>query len=314
MPPMTVRRRHLPSTSALAAFVAVARTKSFTKAAADLGLTQGAVSRQVKALERLLGAALVNRTSPQCSLTPIGAAYGEQVRQALTKIASATQSAMNGPRLNSLRLAVHPAFGSRWLMPRVGDYLAQCRDVQVKFVTRYRQPFDFDADDIDAAVYFCEPDNNELVYDYLFRDEVMPVCAPSFLGGRVVRKPRDLLKLPLLHEATRLHAWPDWFRANGIEVDQLEGLELEHFSLVTHAALSGLGVGLIPAFLIEGEMRRGELVAALKRPLLSKKAYYLAYPKSKSRHRPLLAFRRWLIKNARAQSSCPSERRPANGL
>jgi DNA-binding transcriptional LysR family regulator len=297
---MALHRRLLPSTSAMLAFEAVARTKSFTQAAADLGLTQGAVSRQVRALERLLRSPLVNRTAPQCSLTPVGAAYVEQVRQALTKIANATRAAIHGPRANGLRLAVHPAFGSRWLMPRVGGYLAQHRDVEVKFVTRYRQPFDFDADDIDAAIYFCTADDRELVYDYLFRDEVLPVCAPAFLAGRVVCKPRDLLHLPLLHEATRPHAWPDWFAANGVKVGPLDGMELEHFSLVTHAALSGLGIGLIPLFLIEAEVARRELVVALKRPLLSKEAYYLAYPKGKAGHRPLVAFRRWLLESAGA--------------
>lgn len=292
---MSIRRRHLPSISALAAFEAVARTKSFTQAAADLGLTQGAVSRQVQMLERFVGSSLIDRTSQQFALTARGEAYAEQVRQSLAKIANATLMVMSDTRANTLHLAVHPAFGSRWLMPRVRDFFNCQPAVQIKFVTRYRQPVDFATDDLDAAVYFGEPYGDELGFDYLFRDEIVPVCSADFARKHRCTAPEDLLHLPLLHEATRMRAWPDWFAANGIRHNETNGLTLEQFALVTHAALGGLGVAIIPQFLIRTELDRGDLVIALDRPLLSTNAYYLAYPKAKADHRALRQFRRWLL-------------------
>ena len=284
--------------SALVAFEAVSRSKSFTQAATDLGLTQGAVSRQVQMLERFVGSALLIRSASPCRLTPIGEAYAEQVRHALAVVANATLTAMGDPRANSLHLAIHPAFGSHWLMPRMADFFAQHPSVQIKFVTRYRQPVDFPTDDLDAAVYFGEPFDDEVVFDYLFRDEVLPVCSPAFLRSHAIREPRDLMQARLLHEATRLHAWPDWFEASEIAARDLDGLQLEHFSLVTHAAIGGLGVALIPAFLIQGELDRGDLVVAIDRPLLSTKAYYLIYPKYKAEHKALRTFRGWITRRA----------------
>jgi LysR family glycine cleavage system transcriptional activator len=288
----------LPSTSALAAFEAVARTKSFTLAATDLGVTQGAVSRQIQMLERFVGCALVSRIGQSFVLTPMGEAYAEQVRQALAKIANATLMAMSDTRANTLHLGIHPAFGSRWLMPRVRDFFAKQPAVHVQFATRYQQPVDFDADDLDAAIYFGEPNKDDVIYDYLFRDEIVPVCSSSFLSEHKIVSPRDLLSLPILHEATRMNAWPEWFAANGLAVEGVKGLTLEQFSLVTHAALAGLGVAIIPEFLIRTEIERGDLVIALNRPLLSKNSYYLTYPKNKADHRALRLFRRWLLDTA----------------
>ncbi len=289
--------------SALAAYEAVARSKSFTQAATDLGLTQGAVSRQVQTLERLVGSPLVVRTASPCRLTALGETYAEQVRQALAMIANATLTAMEDPRAKSLHLAIHPAFGSRWLMPRVAEFFAKHPAVRLRFITRYRQPVEFTADDADAAIYFGEPFDDDIAFDFLFRDEVMPVCSPSFLKAHPIREPADLLRTRLLHEATRLDAWQEWFEANGVRANVPDGLQLEHFSLVTHAALGGLGIALIPAFLIRAEIDRGELVVAVNRPLQSKNAYYLIYPKYKSNHRPLKVFRGWLIREAEGKIS-----------
>jgi LysR family glycine cleavage system transcriptional activator len=260
-------------------------------------------------LERLVGSPLVIRTASPCKLTLLGEAYAEQVRQALATIANATLTAMGDPRANSLHLAIHPAFGSRWLMPRIAEFFAQHPAVPIKFITRYRQPVDFTTDDADAAIYFGEPFDEEITFDYLFRDSVVPVCSPAYLQANPVAEPADLLHARLLHEATRMPAWPEWFEANGVTGKVPEGLQLEQFSLVTHAALGGLGVALIPEFLIRSEIDRGELVVAVDRPLESSKAYYLIYPKYKSDHRPLRVFRGWIVREAEGKGGrTPAQR------
>jgi LysR family glycine cleavage system transcriptional activator len=281
--------------SALIAFEAVARTKSFSKAAAELSLTQGAVSRQVQVLEEYIGATLMLRTSHGCVLTEAGKPYAEQVRQALGKIANATSTAQAGRRTTTLRLAIGPAIGSLWLMPKISEFLTTHRGIHITFMTRYVQPVNFVDEDLDAATYSGEKYDDSLGFDLLFYDNMLPVCAPRISNSYRVREPKDLLRLPLLQEAARMNAWPDWFAANGVVADHVEGQSFEHFYVVTHAALAGLGVAMLPTFAIEAELQRGDLVVAIDCPVLRGKPHYLVWPKDRGEERCLRAFRSWLL-------------------
>ena len=292
---MSIQRRLLPSVSALSAFEGVARTRSFSQTATELGLTQGAISRQVQALEEHIGSRLIVRTSQGCTLTPAGQAYAEAVRQALAKIANATLAAQSDRRAHTVSLAIGPAIGTQWLMPKMNDFLQKNRSIHFNFVTRYTQPVDFSGEDLDAATYCGDKYDDSLNFDLLFHDNMLPVCTPSFLNAHRIREPRDFLSLPLLHEAARLNAWPDWFAANDVDVDQVDGQALEHFYVVAHAALAGLGVAMLPIFAIEPELRRGDLVVAIDRPVVLGKTHYLVSPKDRSDKRPFRTFRSWLL-------------------
>jgi LysR family glycine cleavage system transcriptional activator len=194
-----------------------------------------------------------------------------------------------------LHLAIGPAIGSQWLMPKIGDFFQKHRDLEIKFVTRYVQPVDFSGEDLDAATYSGNKYDDSLNFDLLFHDNIIPVCAPGFLKSHAIRRPRDLLQLPLLHEATRMNAWPDWFAANNVLAKDLRGQTLEHFYIVTHAAIAGLGVAVLPTFAIQSELQRRDLVTAIDRPIVPGKANYLVSPKEKSNRRPLRIFRTWLL-------------------
>jgi len=295
---MSLQRRLLPSMSALTAFEAAARTGSFTVAARELSLTQGAISRQIKALEEQLGCPLFVRQGLRVTLTPAGAAYAEEVRGALHRLRSASLRVIGAPRGGVLKLAILPTFGTRWLVPRLPAFQRSNPEIIIHFSTKLA-PFDFSSEDLDAAIHFGEPDWPDAVCDRLMDEEVLPVCAPSFLTAHPVASPADLAALPLLHTTTRPDAWAEWFAAQGIDPVEGAGMHFEQFATTAQAAAAGLGVAMLPTLLVEAELRLGALVPALDRPYRGSRAYYLVHPGDRGGYPPFAAFRRWLLAEAR---------------
>ncbi|RJF81219.1 transcriptional regulator GcvA [Azospirillum cavernae] len=291
---MDLQRRLLPSMSALTAFEAAARTGSFTAAANELSLTQGAVSRQIKALEEQIGTPLFVRKDQRVTLTPTGAQYAEPIRDALRQIAAATVRTIAAPKGGELNLAILPTFGTRWLVPRLPAFQEAHPHVVIHFTTKLA-PFDFRTHDIDAAIHYGLGDWPDAICDHLLDEEVLPVCAPSFLKAHPIAEPTDLIALPLLHTSTRADAWAEWFAAQGLAARTGAGMFFEQFITTAQAAEAGLGVALLPTLLVHGELREGTLIPALDRPHRSARAYYLVHPRNKANHPPLAAFRRWLL-------------------
>ena len=294
---MQLQRRLLPSTRALAAFDAVARLGSFTAGAQALELTQGAISRQIRALEDQLGVTLVDRDRHRVSLTPAGERYAEGIRNALHQISSASLDVISGPGRGTLNLAILPTFGTRWLAPRIPGFLADHPGVSINLTTRLR-PFDFSGDDIDAAIHHGAPDWPGAECVFLMSEMEVPACAPVLLEGDGINEPKDLLSQPLLHIATRPYAWPDWFSATGIEHPAASGMSFDQFATVAQAAIAGLGVALLPRFLIEDELLRGDLAIAFDQPLESRYPYYLAIRNDRLHYPHVSAFRDWLVAEA----------------
>lgn len=294
---MRLQRRLLPSTRALAAFDAVARLRSFTAAARELDLTQGAISRQVQTLEKQLGIKLVERDRHSVKLTATGETYAEGIRNALRTISAASLDAIAGPGRGELNLAILPTFGTRWMAPRIPTFLADHPGVTINLTTRL-EPFDFATEDLDAAIHHGPPDWPGAECVFLMQETEIPACAPSLLGDEKFREPADLLTRPLLHIATRPYAWPDWFAAAGAELGASQGMSFDQFSTVAQAAIAGLGVALLPRFLIEDELKRGQLVIALDRPVESRYPYYLAIRNGRAHHPHVAAFRDWLVAEA----------------
>ncbi|MGF7173744.1 transcriptional regulator GcvA [Azospirillum doebereinerae] len=301
---MDLQRRLLPSMSALTAFEAAARTGSFTTAANELSLTQGAVSRQIKALEDQIGTPLFTRKGQRVTLTPTGALYAEPIRDALRQISAATVRTIAAPKGGVLNLAILPTFGTRWLVPRLPAFQEAHPHVVLHFTTKLA-PFDFRTHDLDAAIHYGLGDWPDAVCDHLLDEEVLPVCAPSFLAAHPVAGPADLIALPLLHTSTRPDAWGEWFEAQGLAPRTGAGMFFEQFATTAQAAEAGLGVALLPTLLVRGELAEGVLVPAIDRPHRSARAYYLVHPRNKANHPPLAAFRLWLLDAAREAVSPP---------
>lgn len=134
----------------------------------------------------------------------------------------------------------------------------------------------------------------------LLRDEtVIPACSPQMRDEYRFQEAADIRKAPLLHLTTRPDAWERWMELNGVPSDAVHGMLFDQFATAAQAAMVGLGVALLPEFLIEEELAAGRLVAAIDLPMKSSESYYLAWPKDRETHPPLAAFRRWLLEECR---------------
>ncbi len=296
---MLPSRRFLPSISLLAAFEAVARTGSVTAAARELDLTQSAVSRQIKALEVQLGAELFLRERQTMRLTLAGDSYAREIREALRRISSASLNLRANPHGGTLNLAILPTFGTRWLAPRLGRFLNQNPGVTINLVTRLSS-FDFRLDSIDAAIHFGHPHWPGAELTFLMSEKTVAACSPAFLRQHGITKAEDLLDVPLLHLTTRPDAWERWFADNDVAFQNVHGMLFDQFATAAQAAIAGLGVALLPTFLIQDELKRGDLVAAIGREMESSESYYLACPPERADYAPLSAFRGWIIAEAKA--------------
>jgi LysR family glycine cleavage system transcriptional activator len=290
-------RRFLPPMQALAAFEAAARLQSFTAAAAELALTQSAVSRQIRALEEQLGVELFVRERQTVRLSAAGASYAPEVRRALQRIATATLALRANPHGGTLNLAILPTFGTRWLAPRLPRFLQAHPGITLNLHTRLA-PFDFQTDALDAAIHFGSPDWPGARLDRLMGETVIPACSPALRERLDLRLPADLLRAPLMHLVSRPDAWERWLRAAGLPDTEVHGMLIDQFAVAAQAAIAGLGVALLPDFLIEAELARGDLVAAVDLPLPSTEAYHLAWPLGREDWPPLQAFRGWLLGEA----------------
>ncbi|WP_323036945.1 LysR substrate-binding domain-containing protein [Pararhodobacter sp.] len=248
---MAMQRRLLPNTGALLAFDAVARLGSFTAAARDLALTQGAVSRQVAQLEGQLGVALLHRGARGTTLTEAGGGYAKRVRAALEMLGLGAMEAMGQAPERALRLAFLPTFGTRWLMPRIPRFVRRHPEITLHFATRIG-PFVLGEEGIDAAIQSGTGEWPGARLTLLMSEMVIPVASPD-----LARTP--LHKLPLLALSTRPEGWADWWRDTGQSgAAPPSVMRFEHVSTLAQAAAAGMGAALMPAFLIRPELEAGE--------------------------------------------------------
>ena len=205
----------------------------------------------------------------------------------------------------ALTIATLPSFGMRWLAPRLPGLSSLHPEMIVNFAAR-SVPFDFADEAFDAAIHFGLPDWPDGDHDLLFREEVMPVCSPAWLADHPVATPADMLAWPLLFQASRQDGWTRWFAAAGIDAGEVQtGAVYEHFLMLAHAAAAGVGVALIPSFLIAPELASGMLVSPLDVRLRSAEAYYLVCPNWRPRSHRLGDFRSWLLDEAAKQDGLP---------
>ncbi|RMX07950.1 LysR family transcriptional regulator [Corticibacter populi] len=294
-------RRDLPPTSLLIAFESVARLLSFTAAASELHLTQSAVSRQIRALEEFLGIALFIRERQTVRLSGVGQTYAQEVREALTRITSATLACKANPQGGVLNLAILPTFGTRWLAPRLPDFFQRHPGTTLNISTRLAA-FDFQLDPQDAAIHFGESHWPGSESTFLMNETVVPACSPEFLAQNPIDGVPGLSRQSLIHLASRSGAWPAWFRTQGMEPPEAPGMHFDQFATAAQAAVAGIGVALLPSFLIARELQQGELVSAVPGlpPVQSIGAYYLVWPTRRANYPPLAAFRSWLQDKAAA--------------
>ncbi|UCV17803.1 LysR family transcriptional regulator [Ferribacterium limneticum] len=293
-------RRKIPNTTTLLAFEAAARHESFTKAASELSLTQGAVCRQIGGLEEFLGVKLFRRTRRGVELTEAGGTYCRQITGQLDAIERDTLSLMaHMGRGHTIELAVMPTFATCWLIPRLNSFFKANPDIRINLTTQTR-PFLFDETTFDASLYHGIAGWPGTEAFFLMREEAVPVCSPQLLAGRGSIGPEEIGTMPLLQQTTRPYAWRNWFGSLGVNViGDMSGMRLELFTMLARAAEEGMGVALIPPMYIESELKSGSLVIAMDQRTVSDSAYFFIVPEAKADDPTLLALRDWLLDEVR---------------
>lgn len=293
--------RKIPSTTALAAFEAAARHQSFSLAADELAVTQSAVCRQIASLEDFLGVKLFRRTRRGVLLTEAGSRYGASVRARLDEVERDTLALMaQGDSGGVLELGVVPTFATKWLVPRLPDFQRRHPGITVHLTPRTR-PFLFEDSGLDAAIHAGSAGWPGTEAVLLLKESLVAVASPALVGPQPTLDPAQLTRLPLLQQSTRPHAWRRWFEAHGLPSEHcMAGSRMELFSMLTEAALHGLGAALIPRILIEAELASGQLLALTRDDLPSDRAYYLIHPEDRRLSNALAVFRNWLLTQVEA--------------
>lgn len=286
-------RKLLPPTAVLYSFVKAAEHDSFSRAAAELSLTQGAISRQVAALEGWVGRPLFDRRGRRVTLNPAGRSYADAIAPALTEIRRATRRVMDDGDRQALEIATLPSFGMRWLAPRLPGLSAQHPEIVVNLTARSDE-FDLEAEGFDAAIHFGTENWPKARHDLLFRETTIAVLGARLAGS--VKRPSDLLNVPLLTLRSRVDAWSNWFASQGID-EWVTAKSASHnqFLLLAQTVAAGGGAALIPRFLIEQELETGLLVAPFDSASTTNSAYYLVTSARNTNAPALVTFRNWLL-------------------
>ena len=278
---MKAIRRTLPRMNELVAFEATARHLNFTRAAVELNLTQGAVSRSIGQLEQRLGVRLFERVRRRIVMTDAGRAYGDEIRRLLEEVRCATLRMMaTQPGGEVFNLAVLPTFATQWLIRHLPEFHSKFPGVTVNVVTRIR-PFSFEEEALDAAIHHGRATWPGAITRHLMDESMFPMSSREYRVAKGLRTPRDLRNATLIHQSTRLDAWARWHAHAGLSAQAtFRGPTYDQFSMTAAAAAAGLGVALLPQFLVEREVGEGRLEVLFDLPLPTASAYYLAIPET----------------------------------
>jgi len=297
--------RRLPPLNALKAFEAAARHESFTRAAEELCVTQGAVSHQVKALEIELGIKLFNRERQRLIITEAGRAYLTVVRDAFDRIASGTERLLQRQSGGALTVTTSPNFAAKWLVHRMGRFAEAHPDIDLR-VSASPQHIDFAREDIDLAIRHGDGTAPGLHVMRLCAETLFPVCSPKLLTGRnALRTPADLRRFPLLHVDDRQswNQWGQWLDFAGVrDIDLAHGPVLSQVSMAIDAAVDGQGVALARTALAAWDLIGGRLVRPFDLEMPVPFAYWIVCPKPSAKLAKIVAFTDWLIAEAAEDS------------
>ncbi|WCM22883.1 transcriptional regulator GcvA [Paraburkholderia bryophila] len=288
-------KRVLPPLNALRAFEAAGRLGSFKDAAAELHVTHGAVSQQVRLLEAWLGASLFERHNRRVALTPAARAYLAEIGPLFEHLSQATAK-YGLPQTVSQTLSVNaPAtFTLRWLVPRLATFRAAYPGVDVKVETS-NEP----VESLPASYDVIIRGGPDTFYGYSMQpflaEERILVCSPALLQQRPLQTPENIRQHTLLHTSSLPRLWPDWLaKADITEITPAAALTFDHFYLTLQAAVDGIGIAMGPTALIADDLAAGRLVMPFAGPRLASRSYCTYVPDEKSADELVELFRSWL--------------------
>lgn len=301
-------KRLLPPLNALRAFEAAGRLGSFKEAAAELHVTHGAVSQQVRLLEEWLGASLFERHNRRVALTPAARAYLDEIGPLFEQLSQAT-ARYGVPETVARSLSVNaPAtFTLRWLVPRLANFRAEHPDVDVKVETS-NEPVESLKERYDVVIR-GGPDT---FYGYSMRpfltEARIPVCSAALLERLPLRVPGDIRRHTLLHTSSLPRLWPDWLASANIPaLRPAAALTFDHFFLTLQAAIDGIGIAMGPTALVSDDLAAGRLVAPFDGPRLPSRSYCTYVADGHDTDELIVLFRTWLEREGtRSQTRLPA--------
>lgn len=292
--------RKYPSTTALQCFETAARLLSFTSAAQELYMTQSAVSKQVAQLEEMLNISLFYRTSQRISLTPAGKRYYLDVVNILSQIETATTSLMSHvDNAELLRIAAHPTFCARWLIPALAGFNEEYPLIGLN-ISEQVGPFFSEDYDVDIAFLYGDGVWSGMESVKLFDEYCIAVCSPEYYKKHIKSVDgidhKDLAECSLLHLNSRSSALYDYFKQQKINIDgTFIGPRFDTFHACISAALMGYGIALVPRLLVMPEISSGKLVQAWDYADKAQSSYYIAYPLTLGNSHKVRAVIKWIF-------------------
>ncbi|MET3792928.1 LysR substrate-binding domain-containing protein [Aquamicrobium terrae] len=299
---MTDRIELKPSLHALACFEAAGRHANFTRAARELGVTQAAVSKQMKILEVQLNTRLFNRGNRAVVLTESGRRLFDGVSAGMKTMGEAIDEISRANQPTELVITTTVAMASLWIMPHIADFRVEHPDIGIKLIAS-DTVLDFTSDRVDVALRYGNGDWPHLDSTFLFGVRYFPVCSPTYRERYPARSIDDLAKARLLHlegPAARYQEWEWWFASNGLDVAKLDPeLSFNNYPLLVQAALAGQGVLLAWGNIIDDLIASGALVPMIPGYTPANQAYYLVTNKRRALREEALLFKRWLVERTR---------------
>ena len=290
-------RRRLPSLNGLKAFEATARHESFTKAAHELCVTQGAVSQQVKGLETELGVRLFRRERQRLIITDAGRTYLEVVRDAFDRLGMGTERLLQRQKSGTMTITTSPNFAAKWLVHRLGRFSEAHPEIDLR-VSASVQHIDFAREDIDLAIRHGDGQWAGMHVTRLCTEQLFPVCSPKFLSAGALHSPRDIAHHTLLH-TNGTADWENWLRRVEVDgVDVKRGVVFNQASMTIDAAVDGQGIALARTALASSDLIAGRLVRPFDLALDAPFAFWIVCPKSAAELPKIATFRAWLLKEA----------------
>ena len=294
--------KDLPSTGALRTFEAAARHLNFTRAAAELNLTQSAVSHQIRELETRLGSRLFDRVGRGLALSEAGRLYLPFARAALDQLQAGSEALRPAQRGVVLTVSVSPNFANKWLVPRLGAFTQAHPDIDLR-ISAVVQHVDFVGGGIDLAIRHGDGNWPELDVTRLCVEQIFPVASPALLAsGPPLKRVEDLAGHVLLHDQSR-DAWTEWLNRLGADPESLDtarGPIFSQASLAIDAAVAAQGVALARSALVALDLAAGRLVRPLLESLPAAFAYWIVCPKAVAKRAKIVRFRNWLLAEAAA--------------
>lgn len=283
--------RRLPPLSAVRVFEAAARHENFTAAAGELGMTQAAVSHQIRVLEDRLGQRLFRRERQRVMLTDAGRRAALRAGRGLDEIEAAFAE-LRAEDDGSLSISTTVTFANTWLAWRLGRFQVSHPDVAVRLITDNNLT-DFGAEGIDVAIRLGEGQWPGLAAHRLVDVDFTPMCSPGFLadhGGAIAQA--DLARLPLISPGEPM--WAEWLHGAGLSPAAVSGVQLDTQANEGHAAMAGQGIALLTPFLWRQDMADGRLIRLSDRTSTLGQAFWLVYPEHRRRSAKIRRFREWL--------------------